>query len=303
MIGPLAVYLVLTYVDRILHELDRARVETAAINQDLEQKVAQRTAALEAGNIELAEANLRLREVDQMKSDFVALVSHELRAPLATLNGGLELARQYEDSLPTKAKRVLQLLANETQRLTLFVQTMLDISHLEHGKLQLNCGPVAVKPMLDRAAGVVMGNEPERLVWRLPADLPPILADEVYAEQAVRNLLRNAQKYTPVQTPVEVSATVHERTLQICVTDHGPGIAPAEQTQIFERFYRSPNGGERGAGWGLGLYFARALTEAQGGQLTVQSPVYAQSDKPGARFTLTLPIAEEEPEYGQVTVD
>lgn len=303
-VGPYAVFLTMTYVDRLLHEVDQARARFIALNNDLEQTITQRTTALQTTNEELAQANHRLREVDQMKSDFVALVSHELRAPLATLNGGLEVALQDEAVLPPKAQRILRLLSSETQRLTRFVQTLLDVSQLEAGKLQLTRGPVAVRPMLMRGAEVVLGQDAGRVVWQLPRDLPPILADETYAEQIVRNLLRNALKYTPPHSPIELSATVHVRTVQICVTDHGPGISPVEQARVFERFYRTHNGDEcKASGWGLGLYYARALTEAQGGTLTVQSPVHANPDAPGARFTITLPIAEEGPDNGETLAD
>lgn len=303
-VGPLAVFASLTYVSRLLHELELAQARTTTLNQNLEKMVVERTTALQASNEELAQANLRLRELDQMKSEFVSLVSHELRAPLATMNGGLEVAQQYMDRLPAKAQRVFQLLTSETERLTQFVQTMLDVSQLETGRLQLICGPVAVKPLLKRAAAVVLGVDEERVIWRLPADLPPVWADETYLEQTIRNLVRNTQKYTPPQSPIELSVTVYDCTLQICVTDHGPGIPIEEQTRIFERFHRLPNKGERKtSGWGLGLYFARMLAEAQGGTLTVQSPVVADADAPGARFTVTLPIAEEEPEDGNAAAD
>ncbi len=141
LLGPLAVYLTLTYILHLMEELEGTRSQTAALNHNLEQIVAARTMALQASNADLEQANLRLREMDQMKSDFVALVSHELRAPLATLNGGLEVALQDEAALPPKAQRVLGLLRRETQRLTQFVQTLLDVSQLEAGKLQLNSRP------------------------------------------------------------------------------------------------------------------------------------------------------------------
>ncbi len=158
--------------------------------------------------------------------------------------------------------------------------------------------------MLTRAVEIVLGADEARVVWQLPADLPPILADETYVEQVVRNLLRNALKYTPPHSPIELSVAVHAGAVQICVSDHGPGIAPAEQEQIFERFYRTPNGGERKvSGWGLGLHLARGLAEAQGGALTVQSPVHADPAGPGSRFMVTLPIAQEEMEYGEAIAD
>ena len=285
--GPFAVYLTLTYVERLVQTVHQAHTRIAQLNEDLEQKVAERTA-------ELQQANLRLREIDRMKSDFVSLVSHELRAPLTTLNGGLEAALQNEAQLPPKAQRILHLLVGETARLTGFVQTLLDVSQLEAGKLPLNFGPVAVKPLLTHAVDVVFGPDETRVVWQVPSETPPVWVDETYTEQVFRNLLRNAQKYTPPQSPLVVEVVVRGRQLCVCLTDYGPGIPSGLQEQVFERFRRVPSSdSDRPRGWGLGLHLARALAEAQGGALTLQSPVHADPAAPGSRFVITLPIAEE----------
>jgi two-component system sensor histidine kinase EvgS len=92
----------------------------------------------------------------------------------------------------------LQLLLDETARLTSFVQTILDVAQLEDGKLHLNLGPVAVIPLLRHAVDVVLGADETRVVWQIAPDLPPVWVDEIYTEQALRNLVRNAQKYTPL---------------------------------------------------------------------------------------------------------
>ncbi len=288
-LGPLAFFLVLSYVDRLLLRLHKANADIALLNQELEQKVAERTTELE-------QANLRLQEIDQMKSDFVSLVSHELRAPLATLNGGLEVALQHKENLPPRAQRILHLLLGETERLTDFVQTILDTSQLEAGKLHLNCGAVAVKPMLQQAVNVVIGPGSTRVIWELPADVPPIWVDEIYTEEALRNLLRNAHKYTPAHSPIELSVAVEDRRLCICVTDYGPGIPAEQQKHVFERFGRAADNeyGDQPRGWGLGLHFARTLLEAQGGAIELQSPAHANPAAPGCRFKLVLPLAEEE---------
>lgn len=286
-VGPMAVFVALTYVEHLLQTLHRAHADIAALNRGLEQRVAERTAELE-------QANLQLLESDQMKSDFVSLVSHELRAPLATLNGGLELALQYEAQLPSKAQRILHLLLDETTRLTGFVQTILDVSQLETGRLQLNCGPVAVRPLLKHAVELVLGNDISRVVWKVPPDAPPILADEVYVEQTIRNLLRNASKYTPPASPIEIEVKADADKLCICVTDYGPGIPAEQQERVFGRFVRLPNEkGDRPSGWGLGLYFVQSLIKAQGGTVTLISPVHPDPAAPGCRFVITLPIAQE----------
>lgn len=296
-IGPLLVYWALSYAEKILIALEQSRRETQDINQNLENLVAERTADLE-------QANRYLKQLDRMKSDFVALVSHELRSPLATLNGGLEVVQQHKALLPARLQRVFELLAGETDRLTQFVATLLDVSQLEAGRLNLTCGPVALFPLLKRATAITLGVDENRVVWQIPPHLPPIWADETYLEQVIRNLLRNAQKYTPPASPIELSAVVQNNGLQISITDHGPGIPPEEQSQIFERFYRRSGDGEKSAsGWGLGLYFARTLIEAQHGQLHVHSPVHATPAAPGSRFVICVPLAEEQGEDAQTITD
>jgi len=298
LIGPIAVFLTVSYLLQLMTELDNARQQTAAINRNLEEIVAARTAALQVSNDELAQANLRLRQLDQLKSDFVALVSHELRAPLTALNGGLEVALQSADTLPPSSRRILEAMASESQRLTQLVQNILDVSRLEAGRLTLNLGPVAVAPLLRRAAALIIGDR-RPVTWHLPAQIPPIWADEVHYEQIVRNLLRNADKYSPAGEPVEIRVTVQDDGVRVEVVDHGAGITPGVQAVMFERFTRGQTGENASPGWGLGLYFARKLTEAQGGQLTVRSPAWPAPDSPGASFAVSFPLAAEAPEERQ----
>jgi signal transduction histidine kinase len=302
MIGPASVFATMTYVVALLREINKVHSRVTELNQGLERLVAERTVDLQASNADLAQANRQLHELDQMKSDFVALVSHELRAPLATLNGGLEVALQHPDDLPLRSRRVLDLVMGETLRLTQFVQTVLDVSQLEAGKLHLNYGPLAVRPMLRRAAEIVFGPDDQRIIWHLPASLPPAWADEIYAEEAFRNLLRNALKYTPPHSPIELTAVQSDHGMRVCVTDHGPGIPAEAQEKIFERFYRVGQSGEHAPrGWGLGLHFARSLIIAQGGSLSIESPAHADPDAPGARFIVDLLIAEEMQDDGKAT--
>ena len=302
-VGPFAVFLTLTYIMSLMQQVIAAREETEVINRSLEITVAERTAALGERNDELAAANKELQQLDQMKSDFVALVSHELKAPLTTLNGGLEMALLSGD-LPEKTRRILGVMARETQRLTHFVQTILDFSQLEAGKLVLNPGPIAVRPLLERAAAAILPENGRPLHWQIEPDLPPLWADEIYFEEIVRNLLTNADKYTPATAPVDIAIYVQDHCLKVSITDYGPGIPADQQAQLFDQFYRQERGDRVSSrGWGLGLHFAKALTEAQGGCLTLTSPAHPDPAVPGARFTITLPLTEEVPEDGEVALD
>ncbi len=298
-VGPTAVFFALTYIKSLLLEVITAREETKAINRLLEQTVAARTATLAERNTELAKANQDLQKLDEMKSDFVSLVSHELRAPLTTLNGGLEMALQNRDQLPVETQHIFDVMVRESQRLTQFVQTILDVSQLEAGQMSLNLGPVAVRPLLERTVAAILPEERRAIQWHIQSDLPPLWADEIYFEEIIRNLLTNADKYSPPDTPVEITTYVDGHYLKVTVTDYGPGIPDEWSESVFNRFERIKQGDKVShRGWGLGLYFARVLTEAQGGSLTLDSPVHPDASHPGSCFTITLPLTEDVPEDG-----
>ena len=293
-LGPVAVFIVLTYIRRLLSKELQLRSELESLNQGLETKVAERTTMLAERNRQLDNANQQLQRVDEMKSEFVSLVSHELRAPLTTLNGGLEVALQSADSLPPVARRTLETMIDESARLTKFVQTILDISRLEAGRLTLNLGPVAVAPILHRSVEVLLLAH-RKVKWNLPAEIPPVWADEIHYEQIIRNLLRNADKYSPPEPPIEINVHVAAGNVSVEVVDHGQGIPLEAQEKIFERFQRGQNVESAPPGWGLGLYFAKKLTEAQGGTLALHSPYWPESNAPGSSFSIVMPIASDEP--------
>jgi len=295
LMGPAIVGFIIAWMRELVNAEKRAMEEIYVLNRELEIKVAERTAALEGRNAELDQANRQLQQMDEMKSEFVSLVSHELRAPLTALNGGLEVALQTADSLPPASRRTLEAMMDESARLTQFVQTILDVSRLEAGRLTLNLGPVAVAPILYRAVEVVLGTRRE-VQWNLPAEVPPVWADEVHYEQILRNLLLNADKYSPAEKPIEISAQVSDGNVSVDVADHGAGIPPEMQAKIFERFQRGHSGESAPPGWGLGLYFAKKLTEAQSGALTLRSPLWPDRNAPGSAFTVTMPVAADVPD-------
>ncbi len=296
--GPSVVFLVLSYIIRLLKNEIAVSTQLETLNRNLEAKVAQRTDVLKLRNSELAIAIDELKQLDRLKSDFVSLVSHELRGPLTTLNGGLEVALQNKDDLPLESRRTLEVIAHESQRLTRFVQTILDVSRLEAGKFKLTPGPVAVLPMLRRTVEVSCECDQQEVILNVPEDLPPVWADEVYLEKIIANLLNNAVKYSPPAKPIELTVKAVDNQLEITVADHGEGIPLSMQQKVFERFNRLESGDRIGTkGWGLGLYFAKTLAEAQDGSIAIVSPIHHSQDSPGTAFTVTMPITAEVPEY------
>jgi signal transduction histidine kinase len=297
LMGPIIIGFIIVWVRHLMASERQAAVEIHALNRELENKVVERTAALAQRNTELDKANHELQKLDEMKSEFVALVSHELRAPLTAINGGLEVALQSADNLPPTSRRTLEAMMAESARLTQFVQTILDVSRLEAGRITLNLGPVPVAPILHRSVEVILGTRRE-IKWNLPAKIPPVWADEIHYEQIFRNLLLNADKYSPPKTPIEINVHVDADSIRVEVTDHGAGIPINVQEKIFERFQRGHSSESALPGWGLGLYFAKKLTEAQDGVLTLHSPVWPELDAPGSSFSITMPIAAGAPDEG-----
>ena len=223
LMGPLCIALIIGWMRHLMAAERQAIAEIHLLNRELENKIIDRTAALEQRNAELDKANHELHKLDEMKSEFVSLVSHELRAPLTAINGGLEVALQSSESLPPESRRTLEAMMNESARLTQFVQTILDVSRLEAGRITLNLGPVAVAPILHRSVDVILGTRRE-IKWNLPAKIPPVWADEIHYEQIFRNLLLNADKYSPPKMPIEINVHVDAHNIRVDVTDHGAGI-------------------------------------------------------------------------------
>lgn len=297
-LNPALVFVAFSHVGVLLRGLSAANHKAETLNLNLEQVVAERTAALTLRNQELGEANFELQKLDQMKSDFVAMVSHGLRGPLTNLSGALEIALQEAShKAPPELHRILIIMAEENGRLARFSQMVLDISRIDAGKMRLNLGPVAVKPLLKWVVSMALAQSNRQVRWVMPDVLPPVLADEVYLAEILSVLLDNADKYTPPCSPLDLEVAVDgtdpDRVL-IMITDYGPGIAAPVQDKIFDRFFRfeSPDHPSM-PGWGLGLYFAKILTEMHGGDLTLTSPVHEDPQMPGARFVVALPIAEE----------
>jgi len=303
-IGPVAVAFTLSWVTRLIAGYQATSDALLAANRGLEQSVAERTQNLQAtsdelaaANRELSAANDELRQLDRLKSEFVSLVSHQLRAPLTNINGALELVADDAAQLPPTSRRTLEILAAESDRLSNLIQTILDVSRIEAGRLTPRLGAVAIEPLLVRTCRSAMASQPAR-PWSVVVEpaLPPAWADEVLVEEVARNLVENALRYSSGEAAIEVAAAVADGMIRVSVTDHGPGIPTDQQSRVFRSFHRIDADESAEAGYGLGLYFADKLTRAQNGMIWVDSPVHGDPSAPGARFSFTLPVAGEEPE-------
>ncbi len=300
-LGPIGVALVLGWIRQQLTHRLLAEEAVLRLNRMLEAKVRERTRRLEEANAELAQKNIELQTLDQLKDEFVTLVSHELLAPLTSLNGGLEMIGEVLNELPPPHQDTLKIVRYESARLTDLVRKILNVSALEAGHLQLKTGPVALPPLLHQW---LSHHQKKTCLCELrletPSELPFVEADEEYLAETVHNLLDNAIKYSPHGGLITISAWQSTaNAVTIAISDQGLGIPAESHKQIFEKFYRVDESTSKEVyGHGLGLYFARKVIEAHGGQIQVSSAVGE-----GSTFTFTLPVAQEVEDAAQNPFD
>lgn len=249
----------------------------------------------EAGHTEFVGHVLSLRNVsefkklDQVKSNFLATISHELKTPLASINLSLMLLRD-ERTDAEERQRLADGIREETQRLLGMVGQLLDVSRLDAGvAIQMDAQPVALAEVLDYAQDTVepqLHDKGLHLVLDLPPTLPPVRADVEKTTWVLINLLANAIRYSPQGSGMEVRAEQQDGMVLVSVLDHGPGIPAEYHERIFQRFAQIPSLSDYKGSSGLGLSISREFITAQGGRLWVESCPGA-----GSCFHFTLPIA------------
>ena len=269
-------------LETALSEVAEARRELEQLNLRLEQKVGVRTAALEKTVVDLERLNEELKELDQLKSEFVALVSHELRAPLTNIRTGIELILDQEPATGTDRLRIVQ---GEIERLGALVEAILDYSALDAGRFPLHPQALELGPLTGEIAAQM--TDPDRLEIDIPEPLPLLMADERGLKSVLHHLLDNAAKYAP-EGDLLLQAEAGNGMIRVSLTDSGPGIPAEEQDRVFEMFHRLDNRDAREVyGHGLGLPMARKLLEAMGGGIRAEP-----GENGGSRFVFWLPQAE-----------
>jgi signal transduction histidine kinase len=235
----------------------------------------------------LLEDVTRFRLLDQVKSNLVATVSHELKTPLTGIRLAVHLL--LEEGVGPLTPKQLELLLDareNTERLLAMIENLLDLARLEGEKGRLDLRPEQPEDLLRRAAEAFRPRADDQgvqLTVEAPPDLPPVAADVGQVGRALDNLLDNALRYTNRGGRVALSAAAEDGRVTLTVSDSGPGIAPEYLPHIFERFFRVPGQGPPG-GTGLGLAIVREVATAHGGSATCES-----RPGEGTTFRLTLP--------------
>lgn len=256
----------------------------------LESLVNQVALAIDRAMISLeAQEALLKAETETLRNTLLSSVSHDLRTPLASITGAITTLLQKDIALDIDQRQeLLQTIYEEAEHLNQIIRNVLDMTRLEAGAIKVK----KVWLPIEEIIGAVLSRLDERLMGRqvrtiLPEDLPLISFDPLLIEQVLVNLLDNAIKYTPPETPIELSAHVKDKEIIVEIADRGAGIPAGEEEKIFDKFVR---GTATGGGIGLGLTICRAIIQAHGGRIKAEN----RRDG-GAVFSFSLPLGDQPP--------
>ncbi len=243
-----------------------------------------------AGTVVVFHDITRLKQLENLRKEFVANVSHELRTPLSIIKGYVETLLDSAPPDPATAQQFLRTIQKHAQQLENLIEDLLSISALESQRAKLDYTRLALAELASTLVEELSGRAREKSITvhlAIPPDLPDVRADRERLRQVFINLLDNALKYTQRGGTVTLSARALDDEVECCVADNGPGIAAEHLPRIFERFYRVDKARSRElGGTGLGLSIVKHLVQAHGGRVWAESEVGH-----GSRFFFTLPIA------------
>ena len=228
-----------------------------------------------------------VEELERLRAEFLAMVSHELRAPLATIKGSSSTVLESNADLdPAVMRQFFRIIGDQANRMNELVSDLLDVAGIETGTLAVSPEPAEVAALVDRARNA-FGGGGHSLTIDLEPDLPLVLADRRRVVQVLGNLLSNAARHSPEGSVIRVSAAREGVYVAVSVADEGRGI-PADRMPYLFRKFSGGQSGDQGGDTGLGLAICKGIVEAHGGRIR------AESDGPGlgARFTFTLPTVE-----------
>ncbi len=228
--------------------------------------------------------------LERAKSDFVATASHELRSPLTSIKGFIELLQSTEnENLTARQLEFIQIALHSTDRLVDLVNDLLDVARIESGQYEIQPRPCDLRSTVEEVAALMaprIEDKHQRLDVQIAEPRPPAAADPARVRQMITNLLTNAHLYTGEHGTITLRLEGDGRATRITVSDSGRGMSPEDARRVFDRFYRGASSDRRGPGTGLGLSIVRSLVELHGGTIDVRSEIGT-----GTTFTIALPAA------------
>ena len=233
--------------------------------------------------LESALAREEARQLDVLKSEFIALAAHELRNPLSSVYGICVTVDERGDKLSEHDRRALRdALRRQTSRMRSLIEQLLDLSRFDLAAIQVAPLPIRLRPRIEELVGTLaVSARPVAVTVAVAADLEAVV-DPTALDRMLSNLVANALRHG--EPPVTVTAARHDTHLRLAVEDRGPGVRSEFVPRLFDRFTRSPESDAQRDGSGLGLSIARAYARAHGGDI-----VYQPATPHGARFEVVIP--------------
>jgi signal transduction histidine kinase/DNA-binding response OmpR family regulator len=291
--------------------LKDSREELERFNRQLEERVTERTMELQAMNQQLGDANRKLMEIDELKSNFLSTVSHELRTPLTSIKAFAEILLDNQGEDQETQLRFLEIINNESERLARLITDLLDLAKIESGTVKWKMELLDMRQVVQRSLDNISSLAAKHGLTvdaNMPPAVPMVYGDLDKLQQLVTNLLSNAVKFTneggrieitcgPVRrvdgslVPIDPSEAGATDFLQVSVCDNGIGIPRTHLKAVFEKFHQVESFGtrKRGGGTGLGLAICKEIVEHHQGDVWVESEI-----NQGSTFSFTVPIAVEQ---------
>jgi signal transduction histidine kinase/DNA-binding response OmpR family regulator len=281
-------------------ELEESRAQLQESNIRLEQsnvRLAQSNTRLEQTNLQLEQANEELKELDRMKSEFLQTISHELRTPLSAIKGYNEhLLEQMTGEIKPSQERALKIIQRNIDRLTTYINALLDFSRMESGAIPITIQPFNLKALIDQTVLAYKGQIEKKeleLSTEVEKALPFVAGDRDRIAQVLDNLVSNAIKFTQEEGKIKISAQRvsknGQKLVEVSVADTGVGIDEKHISKIFDRFYQADSSTtRRHGGIGIGLSFVKKIIDAHKSSIEVESKIHE-----GANFTFYLEEAEQ----------
>ena len=228
------------------------------------------------------------QELNRLRAEFLGMVSHELRAPLAAIKGSAATVLGSSRVLDrTEMQQFFRIIEGQADHMDNLISDLLDAGRIDSGTLSVDSRPVQVSELVEQARTTFLsGGGRQTIRIDLPLDLPRVMADEQRIVQVLNNLFSNASVYAPESSVIHVDAVRDGVYVAISVTDEGQGVSPEQLPYLFQKY---TGGGGRRQGVGLGLAICKGLVEAHGGRIRAENAGPGQ----GTRFTFTIPVVEE----------
>ena len=225
------------------------------------------------------------REIQQRKDDFLSIASHELKTPLTSLSGFLQVAKKLSSDVNSKLSQVIDKAYFQTRRISALVEELLDVSRIHSGKMQMHLSELDLNELLQDIVEHVKILDHKIVITIEGRAKNDVVGDESKLRQVLNNLLENAIKYSPGEKLISILVTNLSDVVKVSVKDKGIGIKVEDQSKIFEKFYRVSDIQKNYPGIGIGLYFCENVISQHGGVLTVESV-----EGEGSTFSFTLPL-------------